>query len=101
MLFRDVIDLIFLEENENVNGFPVTSIKAKRTIFANKKSVQRNEFYLASQQGFKLSLMFEIRAIEYNSENYLLFQEKQYEIVRAYEKGELMELVCQAYGDKN
>ena len=98
MLFRDVIELLTLEEGTNSNGFPSLIETGRETVFADKKSVRGNEFYLASQNGFKLELMFEVRSGDYQSERYLEFDGKRYEIVRTYDKGEFAELVCQAYG---
>lgn len=86
-----------MEESENENGFLQLAVTTQKVVFANKKDVRSNEFYLASQQGFKLSYMFEIRSIDYNSESYLDYENKRYEIVRTYDRGERIELVCQAY----
>lgn len=100
MLFRDVVSLLVMEEASNANGFPQLSVVTQREVFANKKSVRSNEFYLASQSGFSLELMFEIRTSDYKSEEYLDFEEKRYEIVRTFDRGEWTELICQAYEDK-
>lgn len=97
MLFRDVIQLLRIEEQPNdEDGSLVESTTSNRTVFANKKSVRGNEFYLASQQGFNLSCMFEVRSADYESETLLEYEAKQYEVVRTYDRGEFTELVCQA-----
>ncbi|QNG60388.1 phage head closure protein [Bacillus sp. PAMC26568] len=97
--WSDVINLLILEEGSNENGFPVTVEKSRLTVFANRKSVRSNEFYLAAQSGYSLELMFEVRSADYNSESHLDFEGKKYEIVRTYNKGELTELICQSYGE--
>lgn len=100
MMFRDVLDLLETDEATNENGFSVLTVKSKTRVFANKKSVRSNEFYLASQSGFSLELMFEVRSIEYSLQKFLEYESKRYEIVRAYDRGEFTELVCQAHNDK-
>lgn len=100
LLFRDVLDLLVLEEGTNENGFPVIEVNERIQVFANKKSVRSNEFYLASQSGYKLEKMFEVRSVDYNSQTFLDYDSKRYEIIRTYDKGELIELVCQLYSDK-
>lgn len=97
MLFRDVVDLVFIEEGTNENGFPVKTETGRTTVFANRKSVRGNEFYLAAQNGIHLELMFVIRTSDYQSQRYLDFENKRYEIIRTYDNGEWMELVCQLY----
>jgi SPP1 family predicted phage head-tail adaptor len=97
MLFRDVVDLLILEESENENGFPIMTEIGRNTVFANKKGIRGNEFYLASQNGYKLELMLEVRSSEYHGQRYLEFEFKQYEIVRTYDKAEFTELICQAH----
>lgn len=100
MRFDSVIDLVNAEKGTNENGFSQLIENSRRTIFANKKSIKSSEFYLASQSGFSLEIMFEVFSAEYESEAYLDFGEKRYEIVRVYDKGKLTELICQAYVDK-
>lgn len=98
MLFRDAVDLLVIEEKINTNGFPETLEKSRETVFANKKSIRSSEFYLASQNGYKLEAMFEIRTSDYQSQLILEYENKRYEIVRTYDRGEFMELTCQLYG---
>lgn len=88
-----------MEETTDADGFPVKIDKDRKTIFADKKSIRSNEFYLASQSGYKLDLMFDVLALEYQSQKYLDYESKRYEIVRTYEKGDKIELVCRAYVD--
>lgn len=97
MMWRDVIDILVIEEGTNENGFPEKVITERKTIFANKKSVRNNEFYQAAQSGFSLGLMFEVRSIDYDRQEVLEHELKQYEIIRTYDKGETTELICQAY----
>ncbi|MEH7249163.1 phage head closure protein [Neobacillus niacini] len=97
MLFRDMIDLLEMEEGINENGFSALIEVGREVIFANKKGIRGNEFYLASQNGYKLELMLVIRSSDYKDQRYLEFESKQYEIVRTYDKGEFIELICQVF----
>ncbi|MBT2735138.1 hypothetical protein [Bacillus sp. ISL-7] len=106
-----VIDLLELEESTNDNGFPQLSIKSRKTVFAKKGSIRSSEFYLASQSGFSLELMFEVLTLEYESQKYIEYKSKMYKVIRTYEKDKtykvtrtyekdkMTELVCQAYDE--
>lgn len=97
MLFRDVVDLLVMEEGTNENGFSTLTEASRDQIFANKKGIKGNEFYLAAQNGTKLELMVVVRSSDYQSQSHLEYESKQYEIVRTYDKGEFTELICQVY----
>jgi hypothetical protein len=111
MRLDSVIDLLVLEEVINDNGFPQVSIKSRKTVFAKKGSIRSSEFYLASQSGFSLELMFEVLTLEYESQKYIQYQSKMYKVIRTYEKDKMykitrtyekdkmIELVCQAYDE--
>jgi SPP1 family predicted phage head-tail adaptor len=93
-MFRDVIELLEINEGVDADGFPTETITRKQ-IFANKKSIRQSEFYLARTQGLNLTNAFEIRAIDYNNEKRLIYNNVDYNIVRTYSKnGEILELSC-------
>jgi SPP1 family predicted phage head-tail adaptor len=58
--------------------------------------VRQNEFYEAKQLGLKPQLMFVIRSIEFKNDERLKYKSKEYEIIRMYDKGETVELICGA-----
>jgi len=95
MLFRDVINLISITATENSMG-DIIETPVKREVFADKQSIRQSEFYQAAATGLRPELMFVIRAIDYEQEPKLEYNNKTYNIIRTYEKdGELIELVCQ------
>lgn len=97
MIWRDVIDLISVSHSE---GAVVIVTETTRTVFANKKSVARSEFYQAIANDLKPNATFEIRVSEYADEQKLRHDGKDYLIIRTYSKnGETVELTCQAYDD--
>lgn len=95
MLFRDVVKLISVATAENDIGDPV-EVPVKREVFADKQSIRQSEFYQAAATGLRPELMFVVRSIDYNGEQKLKYNDKEYTIIRTYDKdGELTELVCQ------
>jgi SPP1 family predicted phage head-tail adaptor len=95
MFFRDVVDLLAIQATENDMG-DLIETETSRTVFANKKSITRAEFYQAAMTDLRPELMFEVRTIEYQNEKKLKFNEKTYNIIRVFSKNdEITELVCQ------
>jgi SPP1 family predicted phage head-tail adaptor len=95
MLFKEVIKLISITIGENDMGDPI-EITTEREIFADKQSIRQSEFYQAAATGLRPELMFVVRTIDYNQELKLKYNDKEYTIIRTYDKdGELTELICQ------
>lgn len=80
---------------ENGMGDVIVVPGKPRMVFANKKSVRQNEFYQAQALGLRPELMFEIRSFEYTGEEKLEFDDHEYSIIRTYDRGETIELICQ------
>lgn len=94
MFFRDVIELISTTETVNGMGDTIDQ-KAYRQVFADKQSIRQSEFYQAAATGLKPELMFVIRVFEYQNEQSLRYNDKEYGIIRTYSKdGEMIELIC-------
>lgn len=95
-----MIDLVKVTSGQDSDGFPADPVETVRqNIFANKMSAGSGEFYRAAQAGYTVDKVFEIRKIEYQDENFLEYEGDRYRILRTYEKGEDIELVCLARGD--
>ncbi len=94
MLWNDVIELGSLSQSI-VNGEAINSY-TYRKVFADKQSVRQSEFYEAKQIGLKPELMFVIRSIEYDNDERIRFKNKEYEILRTFDKGETIEITCGA-----
>jgi SPP1 family predicted phage head-tail adaptor len=95
MLFRDVIDLVSITRTVNDVG-SYTETEVKKTVFADKKSIRQSEFYQAQATGLRPELMFVIRTIEYNNESKIVYNAKNYQVIRTHDKnGEFIELICQ------
>lgn len=78
----------------NDNGFEIPPAETQRTVYANKKSVGRSEFYLAHQAGIQIKLVFDVRTEEYEDEPLVLYDGMRYQVLRTYvsKDGELTEL---------
>ncbi|ARK32133.1 phage head closure protein [Halalkalibacter krulwichiae] len=97
--WSDVVYLISLVEGQDNEGFPSIVESEPKQVFANKKSVRSQEYYMAKQAGVELSLMFEVRSIDYNGEEQLIYNELSHDVERTYEKGEFIEVVCKRRSD--
>jgi SPP1 family predicted phage head-tail adaptor len=95
MLFRDIIDLVSITRTVNDVG-SYTETEVKNTVFADKKSIRQSEFYQAQATGLRPELMFVIRTIDYNNESKIVYNSKNYQVIRTHDKnGEFVELICQ------
>ncbi len=96
MLFRDVVTLIGTTKTTVDDYGDVTETTEETTVFADKQSIRQSEFYQAAATGLRPELMFSIRSMDYNNEKKLKYNNKEYIVIRAYDKdGEFTELVCQ------
>ena len=74
----------------------------RREVFCNSKGVKRSEFYQAATAGIKPELCIEIKAEEYQKEEYFEFDGVMYRIVRTYPvKNENLELILTALVQDN
>lgn len=94
MYWRDMATLVKVEKVVNENAYK-TEKTTRRTVFVNRKSATRSEFYQAKQAGDKIVLVLEVRGADYQGETRLEFGGQPYEVVRAYTaSGEIFELNC-------
>lgn len=94
MLWNEVIELGNLSQTV-VSGEVINSY-TYRTVYADKQSVRQSEHYEARQIGLKPELMFVIRSSEFSNDERVRYESKEYEILRVFDKGEMIELVCGA-----
>jgi len=96
MLWSDIAELIsYTEEKDDIGDTILVPIF--KEIFVNKKSIRQNEYYQALSAGLNLEIMIEVRSIDYEDEKDLKYNNKNYNIMRVYDKnGETTELICEA-----
>ena len=88
MYWRDVVTLKAVTEGRDADGFP------KETITETKRS----EFYAARQAGISLALTVKLRAADYDGQERLSYEGKEYKVERAYtEAREYYELNCSEF----
>jgi len=100
MLFKEVVKLISVTVTENDMG-DIIETPVEREVFADKQSIRQSEFYQAAATGLRPELMFVVRSVDYNGEQKLKYNDKEYAVIRTYDKdGELTELICQGVVNK-
>lgn len=83
-----------------VDGYE-TETSADTVIWAGKRSVKRNEFYQATQAGYKADVIFSVYAFEYDGEEQVVFNDVVYDVVRTYQATlDTVELTCQVREEK-
>ncbi|HSQ88095.1 phage head closure protein [Romboutsia sp.] len=83
--FDDVLELINITYGQNSIGDTIKT-KTYTEIFGTRKSIKQSEFYQAQSTGLKPELSFEINSFEYNDEKYARYNNKEYNILRTYQK---------------
>jgi SPP1 family predicted phage head-tail adaptor len=67
-----------------------------KLVFCEKKSVSRDEFFQAGQNGIKSNCILIVYQMDYNEESKVLYRDKKYDIYRTYERpDERIELYCE------
>ena len=94
-MLKDDIYLITFTTATNDIGDTI-EVKTERLVFANRKSIRQSEFYQALSVGLKPQIVFEVYAFEYQEEESLSYNGKEYSIIRAFTKGDFTELICEA-----
>lgn len=99
MNWRDIVELVKVQEVDRGGGVFELE-ESSRSVFANRKSVNRDEFYKAQANNLIPSIAFEIRSIDYSDEQKAVHEGRGYIVLRTYSRnGETTELVCQSVDD--
>lgn len=98
-MYDNIVKLV--NETKTVDEYGDTVvITTHRTVFAELKSIGQSEFYQAEAVGLKPEIKFVLADfLDYQGEKYLLFQpfngtEEEYSVIRTYQNGNQLELVC-------
>lgn len=89
----DELQLIDTVTTTSSVGIPVLT-ETSRTVYAEKESVKRSEYYAANASGFRADIVFVINEDEYNNEMLVKYESVYYKVVRAYTKRGRVELTC-------
>lgn len=94
MYFSDRIKLRAVTTTRNTYGEPIASY-TDTEVWANKGSATRSEFYAANANGITIAIVFEVHAEDYSDQSIILFGSTQYDVARAFQKGEgIVQLNC-------
>ncbi len=93
-MWCDTLKLGKLKIIVNDNGVEEETITT-REVFCNEKSVTTNEYYQSSQNGNEIKIIFEVKQIDYEKEQFVLYENETYKIIRTYKtNSEDIELHC-------
>lgn len=97
MYWRDVVTLKEVTAGTDADGYPAEVI-TETTVYADVTSTKRSEFYAAKQIGVDLAITVKLRAADYNGQERLLFDGKEYKVERAYTAArEYYDLECSEF----
>ena len=94
-MWNEEIELGNLVETEEYGEVIQTIVWRPR--LANQLDDTRSEFYQGATAGLRPELTFEINGFEFNNEEYLRFNGKEYRIIRVAKRGDMRELVCSSH----
>ncbi|MBD7914557.1 phage head closure protein [Clostridium sp. Sa3CUN1] len=93
-MWCDILELATLSVIANDNGVEDKTF-ITREVFCNEKSVTTNEYYQSSQNGNEIKIIFEVKQIDYEKEQYIIYENETYKVVRTYKtNSEDIELHC-------
>lgn len=93
-MWCDTLELGKLNIIVNDNGVEEEKL-ILREVFCNEKSVTTNEYYQSSQNGNEIKIILEVKQVDYEKEQYVIYENESYKIVRTYKtNSEDLELHC-------
>ena len=76
----------FITENRKAHGVHEATTKKKRLVLCTVERVRQSEYYEAHNAGFSPELQFNLTLAEdYHEEGSLIFEGKEYRVIRTYE----------------
>ena len=94
---NDIVILLKIVDELDDEGCKKGEIELSRnTVFAEEKSVTREEFFKAMQSGVSADAVFVINRDEYNRQNKVLYNGNTYRVYRTFAKDVYnIELMCE------
>lgn len=98
--FDDVITIISKTRTGTDDYGNQTHAISSKEVLCNVNSVYRDEYYSAGNVGLKPSYTVTMHGFEYNGEQKIVYEEKEYDVLRTYVDEDLLELtVGEKIGD--
>ena len=99
MYFSDEVELGTIQCAPTAEGYPGESTFVPvRTVYADLRSVRRDEFYKAAAAGLAVAAIFAVHMEDYGGETTVRWNGKLYSVVRSYQAGCSVELTCKDSG---
>lgn len=90
------IDAIYLEASQTPRGVFDTIVPTQVQVPCEVRSVTRSEAYQAKAAGFNPTIVFRLRVAEdYNKQETVIYNSVRYRVIRTYQDGFGIELVCE------
>lgn len=94
MYFSDSIKLRAVVSTYDSNGFEQKAV-TKTTVWANKHSVTRSEFYNAQSVKMRADIGFTVHIEDYNNQTEIEYSSVIYDVIRSFElDSENIDLTC-------
>lgn len=93
MYFSDQIKLRTVTKSYSTSAFGTDTVSEK-TVFADKHSVTRTEFFKAQAVNMRADIGFLIRKEDYTNEKEVEYASVVYDVIRTYEDGDNIDLTC-------
>ena len=76
-------------------GTVKSEVQYQIVVWAHPKSVTYNEFYQATEAGYKADIIFSLYSFEYGGEEEVIYSDEIYDVVRTYcTSNDKIELTC-------
>ena len=86
MYFSEKVTLRTTTAGQDTGGYPSNTFSDK-IVFADIKSTSRSEFYSANANKIDITLTLDVNSSDWNNADTILYNNKQYTVIRAYKKG--------------
>lgn len=97
MYYSDKIELgtVSTVDTPTGEGYPgPREFTPVRTVYADLRSVRREEFYKAAAAGKAAAAIFAVHPEDYRGETAIRYRGRLYDVLRSYAKGGEVELTC-------
>lgn len=81
---HDTEIILISATSEIVSAFDIPAEAGRRELFAERKGATRKEFYAAEAVNRRIDEVFEVNALDYENEIYMICDGDLYEVVRSY-----------------
>ena len=85
MFNRFDAEIVLIDTTSEIrSAFDIPVEAGRRELFAERKGASRKEFYAAEAAGRRVDEVFEVNALDYDNDLYLICDGDLYEVVRSY-----------------